>query len=360
MIPITIHFPDISAFQAGISLAGVPAVIIKVTEGTGWLSGDFAPAVGRAGRAGAWPAAYHFLHQGNGAGQAAWCRAHHAGLPVMCDFEPAGTSHPGIGDATAFIDAFRKAGGQCNLLYLPHWYWQQIGSPSLKPFTDRHMALVSSAYTTYSDTGPGWAGYGSMTPAVWQHSSTQLLNGRRVDYNAFKGTLAGFRQIATGGQAADPNPTVQQGDSGPGVTKAQQRLNAWGAARPAMAVDGQFGPTTLAAARQFQKTHGLTVDGVIGPGTWAKLNASTTPPAPPASKPPAAGARYHGPWVSAGQQSLAGLARQLGVSPNGLVRMTAVHYGTLGDQLGGYVGGLAAGTVQHTAPLPKGTIVWAD
>ena len=49
----TLFFPDVSAFQAGISLAGAPAVAIKATEGAGWTSPDYAPAVGRARMAGA-------------------------------------------------------------------------------------------------------------------------------------------------------------------------------------------------------------------------------------------------------------------------------------------------------------------
>ena len=36
-------------------------------------------------------------------------------------------------------------------------------------------------------------------------------------------------------------------------------------------VDGIFGTKTLAAVRQYQEANGLTVDGIVGKKTWAKL-----------------------------------------------------------------------------------------
>jgi len=36
-------------------------------------------------------------------------------------------------------------------------------------------------------------------------------------------------------------------------------------------LDGIFGPLTQAAVKRFQAEHGLVVDGIVGPLTWAKL-----------------------------------------------------------------------------------------
>ncbi|MFE7268404.1 GH25 family lysozyme [Streptomyces sp. NPDC057592] len=73
--------------------------------------------------------------------------------------------------------------------------------------------------------------------------------------------------------------TVGQGANGAAVKAAQAQLAGYG---NRIAVDGAFGPATQAAAVAFQRSHGLTADGIIGPKTWNKLinGTKTTQPAP--------------------------------------------------------------------------------
>jgi len=71
--------------------------------------------------------------------------------------------------------------------------------------------------------------------------------------------------------------TLRQGARGPAVTQLQQKLRAKGFN---VSVDGDFGPNTAAAVRAFQQSRHLTVDGVVGPGTWGALNAAAPAPAP--------------------------------------------------------------------------------
>ena len=61
--------------------------------------------------------------------------------------------------------------------------------------------------------------------------------------------------------------TIKLGSKGDDVKVLQQKLN--------LAVDGIFGPLTQEAVKEFQKNNGLTVDGIVGTNTWAKLGIST-------------------------------------------------------------------------------------
>lgn len=38
-----------------------------------------------------------------------------------------------------------------------------------------------------------------------------------------------------------------------------------------LVVDGIFGPNTAYAVREHQRRQNLTIDGVVGPATWASL-----------------------------------------------------------------------------------------
>ncbi len=60
---MTIFYPDVASFQAGVSFSGVPIAMVKATEGTNYTNPDYGPAKIRAHEAGAFFCAYHFLRQ---------------------------------------------------------------------------------------------------------------------------------------------------------------------------------------------------------------------------------------------------------------------------------------------------------
>lgn len=63
---------------------------------------------------------------------------------------------------------------------------------------------------------------------------------------------------------------LHHGDTGPDVVTLQERLTELGAR--VGAADGTFGDRTLAAVLDFQRSEGLTPDGVVGTATWAALD----------------------------------------------------------------------------------------
>lgn len=64
---------------------------------------------------------------------------------------------------------------------------------------------------------------------------------------------------------------TKEGDSGPRVTKIQQRLLELGYLQSASGVDGDFGPNTTKAVKSFQNLSGLRIDGIVGRNTWNSL-----------------------------------------------------------------------------------------
>lgn len=236
---VDVFFPDRSQWQQRKVAKSPLLVCARASEGNWLTDPEYGWNAVEARRQGARFFAYHFLESGSSAGsQATWAHAIAGKVPLMVDLEPilgtgaqgpatnagtgaghycgqawhelvqasAGTataagdpdpddvagraaaaayvSKPGLALAEEFITAYRKLGGVCHDVYLPHWYWQVLGSPSLTGLAKMGVWLTSSQYTTYSHSGPGWAGYGGLVPQVWQYSD----NGPGgFDYNAFRG-----------------------------------------------------------------------------------------------------------------------------------------------------------------------------
>ena len=85
-----------------------------------------------------------------------------------------------------------------------------------------------------------------------------------IDYNA---------PIEAENPAPEPmKPTLRTGSRGEDVRILQENLRQLGFLNDA--ADGIFGTNTNAAVRNFQKAQGLSVDGVVGAGTWAALGAA--------------------------------------------------------------------------------------
>jgi hypothetical protein len=199
---MTVEFPDLSNNNGAVDISAAPALIVKATEGTGFVDAYYAGHRDHAHAMGIPFAGYHYLHQGDAAAQAAQAfSVVGPGDPLMLDVEVvAGGADPTYDDVTGIVAAYRGLGGTVTLLYLPEWFWSgHWASPDLQPLAALGLSLISSNYTTYSDTGPGWDPYGGVTPSIWQYTNSASFGGvNGVDFNAYRGTIDELRALFGG------------------------------------------------------------------------------------------------------------------------------------------------------------------
>jgi hypothetical protein len=202
-------------FQAGLNIEqvrreGFDFLAAKVSQGTTVY--DSQDWLRRSKACGLLAMGYHYLEPGNEVAQArtfaAQLRA--GGVPGMLDAEyPLANGDtltvPGI---RSFLTAARSFGAQVPLVYLPHWYWQRMGSPDLTGLPP----LWASSYVTGSGfasalvqavTPTAWAAYGHLPVAVLQFTDRGLVAGRSIDVDAYPGTRDQLAAVLGGASGAN-------------------------------------------------------------------------------------------------------------------------------------------------------------
>jgi len=97
---------------------------------------------------------------------------------------------------------------------------------------------------------------------------TRRINGGLNGLADRRARLTRAKEALAGAAAETAGSILRLGDKGAQVAALQSLLGAKGFA---ILPDGDFGPATDAAVRQFQARLGLEADGVVGPGTWQAL-----------------------------------------------------------------------------------------
>lgn len=207
MMPTAITFGlDISHHQdLGLDLArcrrdGIQFVFLKATEGSGFVDREFAANLAEARAAGLLVCAYHYVrYNAPAAAQVANVRrVVPLDVPVIPDVE-AGSGPLSI--TREVVGLLRAAGYRMPLTYIPRWYWDQIGRPSLAGlpplWSSRYPDnVVGSLADEWADVPTRyWDGYGGLDVAVLQFTSSARIAGHApLDANAFRGTR---EQLAT-------------------------------------------------------------------------------------------------------------------------------------------------------------------
>lgn len=225
---VTVFGPDISSFQHGLDLSRLPDasfVIAKTTEGTFYTDAAYQGWRRQAASLGKLFVWYHFLSSEDAHAQVQHTVANvgDVGLPGMLDVETEGAFRPTLAQVLAYIGAAHDAKLNLRLVYLPRWYWQEMGSPDLAPLTARGVYLISSGYPGGTgsptalypgDSAAGWAPYGGVKPLLYQFTDRASDGGQSLDYNAFRGSV---QQLAGFLGANSPSPSTPPGGSSMGT-----------------------------------------------------------------------------------------------------------------------------------------------
>lgn len=199
------HHQDLGLDLAQCRREGIEFVFIKATEGANFVDSEFAANLAEARAARQLVAAYHYVRSSAAASdQVAWiARFIPRDVPVILDVE---ANSGGIALTRDMVNRLRAVGYAVPLLYLPRWYWQQIGSPSLaglpplwsSRYPDNVVGTLSSEWA--QAPASYWTGYGGLDVAVLQFTSSARIAGHQpLDANAYRGTRAQLAALLGGG-----------------------------------------------------------------------------------------------------------------------------------------------------------------
>ncbi|MFB5189066.1 GH25 family lysozyme [Alicyclobacillus fastidiosus] len=284
---------DVSSYQttvdwSAVKASGVSAVYAKATEGVTLNDSTFTSHVQGAQSVGLPVGAYHFAHPESNDPTA---EAKHFVsilqqtstdlMPVLDLESPTSAGHLTGAQIVAWVRTFvsylEAQTGRKVMLYTGPWYANMFDLSGLGDIPLWVSAYGVSAPSQFAE----WTSY-----LMRQYTDTATVTGisGNVDMSYASSVAALQGNYTEGDLTPMSNPTVQLNSTGAAVETLQKDLNTLGA-NPALTVDGDFGAGTQTAVKAFQSAHGLTVDGVVGPATWAAIAAALQPKTTPDPSP---------------------------------------------------------------------------
>ena len=271
---------DISRWQKDIQLSRVPCdfVIVKATQGTGYVSPTYKQQITSAEALGKYLGVYHYASSGGATTEAEHFLqtvADYIGKAILVlDWEGeqnANFNNPSY--ALDFLNYVKKRTGITPFIYMSKSVCRQYK-------WDASFPLWCAQYRNQQPSGyqaQPWTdakGFGAWdTPKIFQYSSKGQLDGYsgNLDLDIAYMDGAEWLSYAQGKVIVkEPEdhgsfnlPIIRRGSSGKAVKLWQVILGFKGSD-----IDGLFGIITQEETRQFQIEHHLDPDGVVGPVTW--------------------------------------------------------------------------------------------
>ncbi|MFD2468331.1 lysozyme [Amycolatopsis silviterrae] len=201
---------DVSGHQGPVdwpaaARTGAKFVYVKATEGTGFVSGQFAQQYNGSYQAGIVRGAYHFARPdvSDGAAQGRYFLSHGGGwsadgktLPGALDMEynPYGETCYGkdangmVAWIRAFSDTYRARTGRLPTIYTSTSWWKRCTGNN--PSFGGNPLWIARYNSFIGELPAGWGQH-----AIWQFSNSGTLPG---DQNWLNGTQAALRNLAFG------------------------------------------------------------------------------------------------------------------------------------------------------------------
>ena len=282
---MTLKGIDISNWQAGINAGTIPGdfVIVKATEGTGYVSPTCDQQFQAAAKAGKKLGVYHFARNTANSAEAEAefflknIQGYIKKAILILDWEDSNTSD--VAWAKRWLDYVQAKTGVKPMIYMSEsvvnsWNWSSVANADYGLWVAKYrdMAADFNYNMDLAGTPPSikhWKGY-----AMWQWTSSGRLDGwgGNLDCNEFYGDKAAWDKYAGGvasvpanaGQIKNPQPapapaaktyTVQSGDS-------------------LSAIAAKFGTDYQALAA----LNGIANPNLIYPGQVIKVNGSAAAP----------------------------------------------------------------------------------
>lgn len=143
------------------------------------------------------------------------------------------------------------------------------GSPKSQHLLGYAADIVISGVTPLEVAGyaaslmPGSGGVG-----LYKDFTHVDVRDKKTRWDSTSGKEVAVNDFVTACPYKEPTANIKQGSTGAGAQWVQWQLNRHGAS---LTVDGIFGAKSVAALKSFQKSKGLTNDGICGKSTRAKL-----------------------------------------------------------------------------------------